>query len=82
MKTVSGIANTSPDRLSGSISSRILDAKGQSGNVIIDARSQSGMTTEIAERAIVRAYGADRDGAKLQNITIITNEGVISKTRK
>jgi len=32
-----------------------MDARGQSGNIIIDARGQAGMTPEIAERGIARA---------------------------
>ncbi len=72
LKTVSNIANTSPERLSGAISSRIMDGRGQSG-----------MTREIAERAIIRAYGADdRIGSEIQEIKIITNDGTISISRR
>ncbi|NJB96351.1 MULTISPECIES: hypothetical protein [Sphingomonas] len=80
LKTVNNIANKTIDGISKSISSTIMDARGQSGNIIIDARGQDGMTKYVAYRAIGRAYGADRK-LKIQNITIITSEGEISVPR-
>ena len=51
-----------------------MDAQGQAPNVIVDVRQQSGMTREIAERGIRRAYGADNaSGAKIQSIRVIGN---------
>ncbi len=81
LKTVSGVKNTEPTRLSGSISSRILDARGQSPNIVINARNQQGMNKNIAEEAIRRAYGADaRSG--IDSITILTPEGPIHVPRR
>lgn len=53
-----------------------MDARGQSGNIIIDARNQPGMTAEIAERGANRAFGAD-SSAGIQSITIITPQGAL-----
>jgi filamentous hemagglutinin len=83
LKTMSNVVNQTSDGLSSALSSTIMNARGQSGNIIIDARGQAGMTAEIAERGIGRALGADaRAGAKIQNITVITSEGTIAIPRK
>ncbi|MFA5951349.1 MAG: hypothetical protein WC807_13800 [Hyphomicrobium sp.] len=80
-KTVRRVQNTEPSRLSGSISSRILDARGQASNIIIDARSQQGMNKNVAEEAIRRAYGADsRNG--IDSITILTPDGPVFAPRR
>ncbi|GAB4145095.1 MAG: hypothetical protein Tsb009_17090 [Planctomycetaceae bacterium] len=40
--------------------------------IIVDVRNQQGMTREIAERGVRRAYGADNaTGGKIQSIRII-----------
>ncbi|MDR0781237.1 MAG: hypothetical protein LBF16_11165, partial [Pseudomonadales bacterium] len=80
LKTMSNVASQTSNGLSASLSRTITDARGQSGNIIIDARTQAGMTPEIAERGIIRAFGADADG-KIQNITVITSQGTISIPR-
>ena len=67
LKTVSKL--TSSD-LSAALGRSILDGAGQAGNIIIDARGQAGLTRELAERAIRRAYGADKL-ARLKEIRII-----------
>jgi hypothetical protein len=59
LKTVSKI--TSKD-ISGALARRILEDAGQGEHIIIDARRQSGLTYEIAFRAIGRAYGAVQAG--------------------
>jgi filamentous hemagglutinin len=60
-----------------------MNARGQSGNIIIDARNQAGMTVEIAERGIGRALGKDNtSGKKIQGVTIITPQGTIFIPRK
>jgi len=83
LKTVSGIQKTDNDGLSSAISSRIMDGRGQSGHIIVDARSQVGMTTDAADRAIVRAYGTDnRLGSKIESITILTPAGSVSAPRR
>ena len=46
-------------KLSGSIASRIMDARGQAANIVVDLREQEGITQEIAETAMGRAFGAD-----------------------
>lgn len=59
LKTVSQI--TSKD-VSGALSRRILEGAGQGEHIIIDARKQVGLTSELALRAIRRAYGAVQAG--------------------
>ncbi|MBL8819890.1 MAG: hypothetical protein JNL58_27945 [Planctomyces sp.] len=71
LKTVSGIQKQTSDALSSGIASRIIDGRGQAPNIIVDARLQSGLTKEIAERAIIRAYGADKVKKGIQSIRII-----------
>jgi len=78
LKTLSNVVNQTPDGLSKALSSRIMDARGQSGNIIIDARTQAGMTPDIALRGIGRAFGRDAgSGAKIQSVTVITSEGAV-----
>ena len=57
--------------ISGAASSRIMDGRGQAGDVIVDLRGQEGATAEIAERAMRRAYGADRQQGGLDSIRLI-----------
>ena len=78
LKTMTSVQNQTSDGLSKALSSTIMDARGQSGNIVIDARSQIGMTPEIAERGIIRAFGNDnRTGAKIQGVTVITSQGIV-----
>ena len=81
LKTVSGVQRTDSDGLSAAISSRILNGRGQSGDILIDARNQDGMTREIADRAIQRAYGSD-DRQGIKSITVFTPQGVTHAPRK
>ena len=81
LKTVSGVQRTDPEGLSSAISSRIMDGRGQAGDIIVDARQQDGMSRDIGERAIGRAYGADRE-KRLQSIIIMTPNGVIHAPRR
>ncbi len=81
LKTIKNVRRTEPDRLSGTISSRILDARGQAADVIINARDQAGMTKGIAVRAIHRAFKADNKKG-INSITILTPEGPVSIPRK
>jgi hypothetical protein len=71
-KSISGVKNPDPDTLSAAISRRVMDGRGQARNIIVDAREQPGMTRDIAERGIRRAYGADNaTGGKIQSIRVI-----------
>ena len=79
LKTVSNI--TSSD-ISGRIAETIRDASGQSGHIIIDGRTQSGLTQSEANRAIGRAYGADKNTRKIQSIRIIGNDFDIIAPRR
>ena len=82
LKTMSNVINQTSDGLSKALSSTIMDARGQSGNVTIDARGKAGMTPEIALRGINRAFSADTaKGAKIETITIITAQGTIFAPR-
>ncbi len=83
LKTVSGVQKTDTDGLSSAISSRVMDGRGQAGDIIVDARQQQGMTRAIGERAAGRAYGADNASGKrgIKSITILTPEGAVSTIR-
>ncbi len=75
LKTISGLSSTSADSISGAIASRAMDGRGQSGQVVIDVRAQSGSTQSIAERGIRRAYGADNvTGGRLRAIRVIGSD--------
>jgi hypothetical protein len=83
LKTMTNVVNQTSDGLSKSLSSTIMNARGQSGNIIIDARGQAGMTPEIAERGIGRAFGNDsQSGSKIQSVTVITPQGTVYIPRK
>jgi contact-dependent growth inhibition (CDI) system CdiA-like toxin len=56
LKTVSNL--TGKD-LSASLARRIVDGAGQAAHIIVDGRSQAGLTADLARRAIARAFGAD-----------------------
>ena len=72
LKTLSGVKDSSPDKLSGAIASRIMDGRGQAKDIIVNARNQAGISQEIAERGARRAFGADNKLAgKIQSIKII-----------
>jgi filamentous hemagglutinin len=78
LKTMTNVSNQTSDGLSKAISTTAMDARGQSGNIIIDARGQPGMTADIAERGVSRAYGRDNvSGQKIKSITVITSEGTV-----
>lgn len=83
LKTMSKVVNQTADGLSKSLSSTIMSARGQLGNIIIDARGQVGMTPEIAELGIGRAFGNDsQSGSKIQGVTVITSQGTVYIPRK
>ena len=74
LKTVSKLRSSDPRKMSDAISNRISNARGQSPNVIIDARQQANMTEDIAKRAIERAYSFDAK-RKLSSVTVLTKNG-------
>ena len=84
LKTVSGVKNADSDGISSAISSRVMDGRGQSSDIIVDARQQQGMTRAIGERAASRAYGADEATGRssINSITIFTPAGVVSTSRR
>lgn len=83
LNTMMNVTNPTSDKLSAALSSTIMNARGQSGNIIVDARNQAGMTAEIAERGIIRALSRDTaSGSKIQGVTIITPQGTIFIPRK
>jgi Contact-dependent growth inhibition CdiA C-terminal domain len=72
LKTLSGVADTTSEGISKAIARRVMDGRGQSTDVVVDARGQAGITQEIAERGIRRAYGADNaTGGKITSIRVI-----------
>jgi Contact-dependent growth inhibition CdiA C-terminal domain len=72
LKTVENLKKVDADNLSKSISRRILEAGGQAKNVILDVSNQPGMTKEIAERAVSRAFGNQnfRGSDKIKEVRI------------
>nr|WP_227498655.1 hypothetical protein [Synechococcus sp. PCC 7336] len=71
LKTISGVQDTTSDGISGAIASRVMDGRGQAANIFVDATNQPGITQEIAERGVRRAFGADnRLGGRIQSITV------------
>ena len=49
-----------------------MDGRGQAVDIVIDGSSQEGLTQEIVERGISRAFGADdQSGAKINSIRIV-----------
>jgi Domain of unknown function (DUF4157) len=82
IKSLSGVKNPNADTLSQAISRRVMDGRGQAHNIIVDTREQAGMTREIAERGVRRAYGADNaTGAKIQSIRVIGRDFDITVPR-
>ena len=80
-KTLTTVAEPDEDKLSKVIASVAMNARSQSPNVVIDARSQPTMTASAATRGIQRAFGADRATAvrtrsdpKLASIRVIFND--------
>ena len=83
LKTVSGVQRTDADGLSSAISNRIMNGRGQSSDIIVDARTQTGMTKEVADRAIGRAYGLDnKTKQSIQSVTIMTSKGISYAPRR
>ncbi len=83
-KSIHSVKNATTNGLSAAISSRAMDARGQAPHIIIDTREQIGMTEEIAEIGIKRAYGSDDvtfPSKKIQEIRIIGNGFDIIKVR-
>ncbi|HRI50919.1 MAG TPA: hypothetical protein PLW65_12110 [Pseudomonadota bacterium] len=67
LKSISNITSSDP---SGALARRILDGAGQAPNIITDLRRQAGMTEELAQRAVRRAFGVDRAG-RVQSVRLI-----------
>lgn len=67
LKTISNISSPDP---SGALARRILDGAGQASNIILDLRAQAGMTEELAQRAVRRAFGADR-ASRLRSVRLL-----------
>ena len=65
-KYISDLKGIDADSLSSGLSRRILDGGSQASKVSLDVSDQTGMTREIAERAVMRAYGALKT---LKNVT-------------
>lgn len=59
-KYVSDLKGVTADKLSARLSSRMLDGGSQASKVTLDVTDQVGMTKEIADRAVSRAFGNQR----------------------
>jgi hypothetical protein len=82
IKTISGVEKTDANSLSAAIANRVMNGRGQAGDIIVDVRQQAGMTEEIAERGVNRAYGADnKTGGKIQSIRVIGKDFDITRPR-
>ncbi len=44
LKTLSGVANRTPDALSSAMANRIMNGRGQADHILVDVRDQPGMT--------------------------------------
>ena len=79
-KYVSEISGTTADKLSKGLSGRILDGGSQAAKVALDVTDQAGMTKEIAERGINRAFGRLREmgSTKTQQVRIYGRDFDIS----
>lgn len=62
LKVLSPSDSTNPDKLSGSLSQAVKRGRNQASEIVIDARSQPGMTREVAEWGIIQSLGADESG--------------------
>ena len=82
LKTVGNITKTDIDGLSSKLAQRISEATSQGSDVIIDATAQAGMTKDVAELAIKRAFGRWRqlDSGKVTNVKIIGKDFDINQT--
>ena len=82
-KRLGAVEDESSNGISSAISNRVMNARGQAVDIIIDARQQNGMTSAIAERGIARAYGQDRrTGSKIESITVLTPQGPVYSPRR
>ena len=81
LKTLSGVENETSNGISAAIANRVMNARGQASHVFVNGRGQRGITKEIAERGIRRAYGAD-DKAEIQSIRIIGPDFDITVPRR
>lgn len=72
LKTISGVQNPNSNRISMAMASRGMDGRGQSGHVVLDLRNQAGITRDIADRGIIRLWGADNaNGRRIQSIRVV-----------
>ena len=72
LKTVSGVVDETADGISGAIANRVMNGRGQAEHIVVDVRGQAGISDEIAQRGIRRAFGADNlTGGRIQSIRII-----------
>lgn len=71
-KYVSDLKGKDADKLSAGLSRRILDGGSQASKVSLEVTDQAGMTKEIAERAVRRAFGnqAVRGVDKIKEVRI------------
>jgi hypothetical protein len=70
LKSLSGVKNPNPDTLSAAIANRVMNARGQALDIIVDVRQQPGMTQTIAQRGIGRAYGADNTSGEKSKVYV------------
>ena len=71
-KYVSDLKGVTANKLSARLSGRILEGGSQASKVTLDVTDQAGMTKEIAERAVSRAFGNQtfRGSDKIQEVRI------------
>jgi hypothetical protein len=82
-KTISGVTELTADHLSAAFANRVMNGRGQAVHIVVDVRQQAGMTREIAERGIARAYGADRaTGSRIESIYVIGDGFLIAAPRR
>lgn len=64
--------------LSRKLAKDAYSARKQARYIIIDARNQPGMTQDIAEIAIKRAFGKNKSAEEIMEITILTKDGPVT----
>ena len=83
LKTVSGVVDQTSDGISGAIANRVMNGRGQAVDIVVDLRHQAGVTEDIAQRGVRRAFGADNlTGGKIQSIRIVGPDFDITVPRR
>lgn len=78
---VTEFKSLAPGATDGTVNHKLLDARGQAPNVVIDARG-SGLDEATAQRGIARFDGSPWSGDGFDSIMVMGDDYVISRERK